>query len=184
VARIEGQVVIGRPAAEVFDFVADERNEPKYNPRVLGVRKTSPGPPGAGATYEARARAAGRPVTMTIRTTGYERPKRLDSVTTMAAMDVRGTLTFEPVPGGTRLSWSWGIVPRGWLRPLTRVLTRIGDRRERASWDALKRFLEGGAGGSVTGGGERPAGPPARRAGGHGQGRPVSGASRTEQAGT
>ena len=30
--RIEGEIVIKRPVEEVFDFVADERNEPRYNP--------------------------------------------------------------------------------------------------------------------------------------------------------
>jgi hypothetical protein len=34
-ARIGGELVINRPVEEVFDFVADERNEPRYN-RVSG----------------------------------------------------------------------------------------------------------------------------------------------------
>ena len=34
-ARVEGEIVINRPVEEVFDFVADERNEPRYNPRML-----------------------------------------------------------------------------------------------------------------------------------------------------
>src|SRR6266700_4799156 len=28
---VQGDIVINRPVDEVFDFVADERNEPKYN---------------------------------------------------------------------------------------------------------------------------------------------------------
>ena len=32
-AKIEGEILIGRPVEEVFDFVADSRNEPQYNPR-------------------------------------------------------------------------------------------------------------------------------------------------------
>ena len=31
---IEGEIVITRPVEEVFDFVADERNEPRYNPHM------------------------------------------------------------------------------------------------------------------------------------------------------
>jgi uncharacterized protein YndB with AHSA1/START domain len=31
-AKIEGQILIGRPVEEVFDFVADSRNEPQYKP--------------------------------------------------------------------------------------------------------------------------------------------------------
>lgn len=36
-ARVEGEIVIRRPVDEVFDFVADERNEPRYNPKMRGV---------------------------------------------------------------------------------------------------------------------------------------------------
>jgi hypothetical protein len=32
----------------VFDFVADERNEPRYNPRICRAEKLSPGPVGRG----------------------------------------------------------------------------------------------------------------------------------------
>jgi hypothetical protein len=33
-ASIAGELVINRPVNEVFDFVADEQNEPRYNPRI------------------------------------------------------------------------------------------------------------------------------------------------------
>ena len=41
--RIEGGIVIGRPVEDVFDFVADERNEPLYNPRMIRAEKVTPG---------------------------------------------------------------------------------------------------------------------------------------------
>ena len=45
-ARIEGEIAINRPVDEVFDFVADERNEPRYNPKIARVEKLSDGPIG------------------------------------------------------------------------------------------------------------------------------------------
>ena len=39
-ARIEGELIIERPLEEVFDFVADERNELRYNPRMLRARSS------------------------------------------------------------------------------------------------------------------------------------------------
>ena len=47
-ARIEGEIVIDRPVEEVFDFVADERNEPRYNPQMLRAEQISSGPIGLG----------------------------------------------------------------------------------------------------------------------------------------
>jgi len=45
-ARISGEVLIRRPVEDVFDFVADERNEPRFNPLMTHVEKLSDGRPG------------------------------------------------------------------------------------------------------------------------------------------
>lgn len=34
--HIQGAITIDRPVDEVFDFVADERNEPRYTPHPPG----------------------------------------------------------------------------------------------------------------------------------------------------
>src|SRR6266511_1951506 len=75
--RIDGEIVINRPVDTVFDFVADERNEPRYNPRMLRVEKLSPGPIGVGSRFRAAMRTRPRPTKMTTEFTGYERPWRL-----------------------------------------------------------------------------------------------------------
>jgi uncharacterized protein YndB with AHSA1/START domain len=144
-ACIEGELVIDRPVVEVFDFVADERNEPRYNPRIRRAEKRSPGPIGRGTRFHAQAVTLGRTVGMTIEYTAYERPRRLVSSIYMAATDVVGTLRFDPVSGGTRMGWSWELRLRGPYRLLTPILVGLGRRRERANWARLKRFLEGQA---------------------------------------
>lgn len=47
-ARIEGEIVIGRPVDVVFDYVADQSNEPQYNPRMVRAEKITAGPVGKG----------------------------------------------------------------------------------------------------------------------------------------
>jgi hypothetical protein len=68
-ARIEGDVVINRPVEEVFDFVADQRNEPRYNPRMLRAEKISPGPIGLGTRFRAETRTMRGSAEMTIECT-------------------------------------------------------------------------------------------------------------------
>ena len=60
-ARIDGEIMINRPVEEVFDFVADERNEPRYNPRMLSAEKLSPGPVGLGSRFRAVLQSRPRP---------------------------------------------------------------------------------------------------------------------------
>jgi hypothetical protein len=40
-ARVKGEIVIAQPVEEVFDFVADERNEPRYNPGMVPAEQVS-----------------------------------------------------------------------------------------------------------------------------------------------
>jgi hypothetical protein len=141
-ARIAGQLVIHRPVHEVFDFVADECNEPRYNPRICRAEKLSPGPIGRGTWFRAEAVTLGRTTGMTIEYTAYERPRRLASSIHMPAADIIGTLRFDPVPDGTRMSWSWDMRPHGLYRLLTPVIVRVGRREEQENWGGLKRFLE------------------------------------------
>jgi hypothetical protein len=102
--RVEGDLVIERPVEEVFDFVADQRNEPRYNRRMLRAEKTSPGPIGLGTEFRAEFASVGLPVALT-ELTAYERPRRLSSETRMTTIYVSGTLSFADVPGGTHMRW-------------------------------------------------------------------------------
>ena len=43
-ARIAGEVTIESPVEEVFDLVADERNEPGYNRGIIRAEKVTAGP--------------------------------------------------------------------------------------------------------------------------------------------
>ena len=140
--HIEGEIVINRPVEEVFDVVADERNEPRYNPRLLWVEKISSGPIGRGTQFRAATKTMGRPVEMTIEFTDYERPRHLASSTHMPTMEIQGALSFDPVPEGTRMRWSWELQPRGVLRLLRPLIARMGQRQEETIGAGLKRFLE------------------------------------------
>jgi hypothetical protein len=140
--RIEGDVVIERPVEHVFDFVADVRNEPRFNPRMLRAEKVSPGPIGLGTRFTAEMATGSRRTPMRIEFIGFERPRRLASMTRLAWMDVRGELAFDPVPDGTRLRWQWDVRPRGLTRLLGPLIGAMGRRQERAIWTNLKRLLE------------------------------------------
>ena len=143
-ARIAGEVTIAAPAEEVFDMVADERNEPRYNPRILRAEKVSEGPVGAGARFVAEPKSMGAKGEMTLEILEYDRPHRLRNVVRSSYMKVDGTLTFEEVDGGTRLRWDWNMGLVGSMRVLSPVLAVIGPGWERRNWVGLKEYMESG----------------------------------------
>jgi hypothetical protein len=141
-ARVTGEILINRPVETVFDYVADQRNELAYNPRMVRSEKITGGPIGVGTRFRASARSGRRAMEMLIEITQYDRPRRLGSQTTMSSVDINGGLTFEPVDGATRMSWLWEVSPKGPLRLLGPLVARLGRRQEEAIWSGLKAQLE------------------------------------------
>jgi len=145
-ARVEGEVLIRRPVEEVFDFVADERTEPSYNRNMQHSEKVTDGPIGVGTGFRATIRAGRRTLPMDIEYTDFDRPHLIASTTRMSTADFSGTLTFTRTGSGTRLRWSWQTRPKGLIRIVAPVLTRVGARQERQMWTRLRDHLEAASG--------------------------------------
>jgi hypothetical protein len=160
-AGIDGEIVIGRPVDVVFDYVADQSNEPQYNPRMVRAEKITPGPVGKGTRFRSAVVSMGRTAEMWIECTGYDRPRLLESTTAMQQADIGYTLRFEPAVAGTRMRWSGRVQPKGIFRLLGPVITWLGIRQEQRIWAALKKHLEAAPPGPAKTG-RVPAGP-ARR---------------------
>jgi uncharacterized protein YndB with AHSA1/START domain len=141
--QVKGEIVIDRQPDEVFDFVSDEENEPRYNPQMRLAKKTTDGPIGVGTTFLAEVTGRSGVVPMTIQFTEYDRPHRLAEQVHMTSMNLTGELTFEAAEGGTRMYWAWNLQPHGVLRFMTPLMGALGRRSERRTWASLKRFLEG-----------------------------------------
>lgn len=144
--HITGEVVIGAAITDVFDTVADERNEPRYNPRIVRAEILTDEPVRAGSRFVAEPKGMGSRGRMTLEILEYQRPHRLHNVIRSSYMLVDGTLTFTEVADGTRLNWDWVMRLVGPMRVFTPVLALVGPRWERRNWVDLKNYLEGAGG--------------------------------------
>jgi uncharacterized protein YndB with AHSA1/START domain len=72
-----GSAVIDRPIDEVFAFLADGTNDPKFSPRVQEIRKTTDGPPGVGTVYESTVKDAGMKTSRQFELTAFDAPTKI-----------------------------------------------------------------------------------------------------------
>jgi hypothetical protein len=144
-ATITGEIAIGRPVDVVFDCVADQRNEPRYNSRMVRAEKMTPGRVGVGTRFEATMMTGRRREDMVIELIEHDPPRRVSSKTTTAMADITGTITLEPAADGTVMRWSWDVRPKRAARLVAPVVAVIGRRQERTIWTNLKHYLEGQA---------------------------------------
>lgn len=72
-----GSAVIDRPIEEVFAFLADGTNDPKFSPRVQEIRQTTDGPVGVGTVFESKVKDAGMTTSRRFELTAVEAPTRI-----------------------------------------------------------------------------------------------------------
>lgn len=75
--RFEGTAVLDRPIEEVFAFLANGENDPRFSPRVLEIRKTTDGAPGVGTRYASTVRDAGVKTRREFELTEFAPPTRI-----------------------------------------------------------------------------------------------------------
>ncbi len=140
---VTGDIRIERPPGVVFETVADQRNEPRYNPGLVSAELLTEGPVGVGTRFAAVHRSGRSTTEMTVEIIEYDPPARIASVTHGPWGRVSGALTFAPAgANATRMHWSWAVQLRGPARLLGPLNGVIGRRRERACWEGLKHYLE------------------------------------------
>jgi hypothetical protein len=75
--RFEATVVIDRPINDVFGFLANGENDPKFSPRVLEIEKTTEGPPGVGTVYASTVKDAGMKTRREFKILEFEPPTKI-----------------------------------------------------------------------------------------------------------
>ena len=139
-AHITGQVRIRAPLEQVFDTIADSRNEPSFNPAMTDVELLTPAPIGRGTRF--RAHMGKADMEMVVELTEFERPHLLGSLTTSSMMKTSGTLTLTAEGDETVMCWDWQVRPNGWRQVFGPLVGPLGGRMERRIWTGLKHKLE------------------------------------------
>ena len=75
--RFDVTTVIDRPIEEVFAFLADGTNDPKFSPRVLEMAKTTDGPPGVGTTFASKVKDGGVKTKREFKITEFDPPNKI-----------------------------------------------------------------------------------------------------------
>src|ERR687892_218820 len=100
--RFENSITIGRDPAEVFAFLADFENVPKWNYAIVETTKTSPGPVGVGTTYR-QTRSVPSRSDERFEVTAFEPPRRVEVQGQIGPFQARISYLLEPSGSGARL---------------------------------------------------------------------------------
>jgi uncharacterized protein YndB with AHSA1/START domain len=141
VATFENTVIIRRPIEEVFGFLSDFENIPKWNYAIAETRKVSQGPVGVGTIYQ-RVRSVPSRSDERFEVTAYNPPRNLEIQGQLGPFPSRLSYALDAVPEGTRVTNSVELELHGPGRLLGRVaVPRVRDAVA-ANLHKLKELLE------------------------------------------
>jgi uncharacterized protein YndB with AHSA1/START domain len=133
-----------RPAAEVFAFVSDVRNEPRWHTDVLDARLTEGASVAKGSTFAVKFKPFMGQSEGTITVVEYEAPRRVVFRGRMGKMEPTVIHTVEPNGEGCRFTRRFEMEPIGLLRLMAPLMSGMF-RKQNARFVAnLKRVLEAG----------------------------------------
>ena len=145
--RTHNTVFIARPVEAVFAFVADLRNERRWQPEITEVRVTSAGPVGPGSTFIEVRRTLGVELTWTFDVVAFEPLRCIGIRSTSGRLPYAGRRWFAAAPGGTLVTEEGELTLPRVLRPLGGTLAALSRRPVAQAYDNLKRLLEAEGGG-------------------------------------
>jgi uncharacterized membrane protein len=101
-AQAEHAVVISRPVEEVFAFIADGENCPRWRTGVIDIKRVSG--EGVGTRYaQVVSGPMGRRIAADYEITVFQPNERIEFQTVAGPVRPHGRYDFSPTDGGTRL---------------------------------------------------------------------------------
>ena len=141
-ATFENTVMIARPIEEVFAFLSDLENIPKWNYAIVETRKISEGPVGVGTTYH-QVRSVPSRSEERLEITTYSPPRQLEIRGQLGPFASRLVYALDATGEGTRVTNTVELELGGPGRLLGRVAVPRVREAVAANLRKLKELLEG-----------------------------------------
>ena len=137
-------VHVSRPQEEVFAFVADARNRPRWDDAVDSEELTSPEPIGVGSTVRTRFRSMGRPYEYTWNITEHRPPEVVTIESTSGPFPTTLRYDVSAEAGGSLVEFAITGRPAGMLRLMQPMIARTTQKNLDRGFARLKQLLEAG----------------------------------------
>jgi uncharacterized membrane protein len=143
--KVTADVDIERPLPEVFAFLEDVENNPKWLQGMKSCRWTSKPPVGVGSTYDQEARFLGKDIVSSFEVTEHVPNQQITIQTTRSSFPLLVVRTTTAVASGrTHVHETVAGAPKGFYRLAQPVLRLMVQRSVRRDYSRLKQLLETG----------------------------------------
>ena len=137
--------LVDRPMPEIFAFLSNPLNLPKWQSMIAGIEQVTPGVVGVGSKYKVSAEMMGRKIDGLMEITTLEPPAKFGFTNQAGPMQVTVTVTLKPVGTGAKIALHAEGNPGGVFKIAEGVLAGQVKSQMEANLARLKMVLEAGA---------------------------------------
>lgn len=134
-------VTIDRPREEVYDFLTDATNDPRWSPPVKDCQPLNQ-PDDTTVRYEATVKPGPKQMTNVFDVSTRHRPERIEWRGSNDMADFDGYYELTPTSDGTHVKMVSNLDVHGPMRLLSPVMAIMSRRNAREQFDQLKQLLE------------------------------------------
>ena len=134
-------VEIARAPADVYEYVADLRNEPTWHVDIVGVPSDTPPEPEVGRVVHVTFKPFMGKTDGTFTALEVEPGSKIVYRADFAGLQPAITYLVEPAGAGTRFTRSVEMQPRGFAKLMTPMMKMMVPKRNRVFVRNLKRAL-------------------------------------------
>lgn len=140
--KVSTTITIARSPAEVFAFISNFENNPRWQSGMVAARFTSEGELGVGTTYVQEARFLGRRVESTFKVLDFEPGHLVKATSTTGSFPITFTRIVEPHGGTCRVTAIVEGDASGFFKLAEPLLKPMVARSVREDYKNLKGILE------------------------------------------
>ncbi|HLX58650.1 MAG TPA: SRPBCC family protein [Ktedonobacteraceae bacterium] len=141
-AHAESTITIHRPVDEVFEFVLDGTNNPKWRPAVLDIQRVPGKPSDVGAVYKQGLKGpGGRRIDGDYEITECQPNQFIKFQVIAGPARPTGAFRFESTGNSTQVTFTLDLASKGFARLMEPMITQTM-RSEVATLANLKSYLE------------------------------------------
>ncbi|MEX2135923.1 MAG: SRPBCC family protein [Chloroflexota bacterium] len=140
--RVQRTAQISASPAEVYAFLADPANLPRWQAGIVAAERTSPPPTAVGSTARVVLELMGQQVAADITVREAEPERRLALAASVSGMGIVATLDLAAHDGGTETTLTSEVRAENiFMAPLERMVTDTAERDLDASLTRLEAAL-------------------------------------------
>ena len=142
---VEKSIFINRSQAEVFDFVSDPNNSPKWQKQFLSIGWKSEKPHGVGSTQHSVTRFLGRDIETIVQITFWDPPNKFTYKSVSGPFPIEGGTICEREGSGTKVTLVGQGDIGGFFKLAEGMVKKQLESQFLTNLGALKTVLEAGS---------------------------------------